>query len=138
MFLPVVVAGATKASAWPQLDDHRRDILGQSVLQRRIVGDMHFGDAGDLRRLLGDAADIGASDDGMDLAQLPSRGDRRQGGVLELAAFMLNPDERNHPTTPIVFSLSISSSTEPTLTPASRFEGSATLSVWSRGAVSTP
>ncbi len=121
-----------------EVDDDRRDILGQRVGVSRIVGDMDPGDAGDLRRLLRDAVDALARDDRMDLAELRRRGDRGQGGVLQLAALMLNPDERNHPTTPAVFSRSISSSTEATLIPASRFLGSRTLSVCSRGAASTP
>jgi hypothetical protein len=42
-----------------QLGDQRRDILGELVIVGRIVGDMDLADAGDLRGLLGDAADIG-------------------------------------------------------------------------------
>ena len=74
MFLPVVVAGARKAS-WlvHQLGDERRDILGQRVGVGRVVGDMDLADAGDLRGRLGDAADARAGDEQVDLAQLRRR-----------------------------------------------------------------
>ena len=74
MFLPVVVAGATKASMVAhQLGDQRRDILGQAVRVGRVVGDMDLADAGDLRGRLGDAADALAGDEQVDLAQLRRR-----------------------------------------------------------------
>ena len=118
MFLPVVVAGATKAS-WPSISPaiKRRDILGERVGVSRIVGDMDLADAGDLRRRLGDAADALAGDEQMDLAQLRRGGDGGQGGVLDLAAFMLDQNQRLHATTPSVLSLPISSSTERDLDP---------------------
>jgi hypothetical protein len=50
--------------------DQRRDILGELVLQRRIVGDQHLGDAGDLGGLLRGAADAGAGDQQVDVAEL--------------------------------------------------------------------
>jgi hypothetical protein len=91
-----------------------------------------------LRCLIGNIADAASGDEQMHFAQLRCGGDGRKRGVLQLAAFMFDKDERLHPTTPVSRSLSISSSTEPTLIPAWRFGGSATFSVSSRGAMSTP
>ena len=118
IFLPVVVAGATKAS-WSrhQGGGERRDILGEIVGVSRVVGDMDLADAGDLRGRLGDAADALAGDEQVDLAQLRRGGDRGERGVLHLAAFMFDENQRLHATTPRAFSLPISSSTSPTLTP---------------------
>jgi hypothetical protein len=122
-----------------QRNRDRRDILGQAVAEGGAVGDMDLGDAGDLRRRLGDPTDAFAGDEGMDLAQLGRGGDRGKGGVLHLAAFMLDENQSDaHATTPRVLSLPISSSTLATLTPAWRLEGSTTLSTASRGVVSTP
>ena len=99
---------------------------------------MDLADAGDLRGRLGDGADALAGDEQVHLAQLRRGGDRGQGGVLHLAAFMLDENQRLHATTPKAFNLPTSSSTEPTLTPAWRFDGSTTFTTVSRGAVSTP
>jgi hypothetical protein len=62
----------------------------------------------------------------MHFAELRGGGDGRESRVLQLAIFMFNQDERLHPTTPVSRNLSISSSTEPTLIPACRLEGSVT------------
>ncbi len=81
----------------------------------------------------------GASgDERMDLAQLGGCRDCSKRRVLDLAAFVLDVDESLHCTTPSVFSLPISSSTEPTLSPACRLGGSATFSTSRRRAMSTP
>ena len=98
-----------------QLGGDRRDILGKAVIEVRGVGDMDLADAGDLRRRLGDRADVGSGDQRMDFAQLRRGGDGCERRVLDLAAFVLDENERLHSTTPSVFSLPISSSTEPTL-----------------------
>ena len=79
-----------------------------------------------------------AGDEQMHLAKLRRGGDGGERGVLNLAAFMLDENQRLHATTPSVLSLPISSSTEPTFTPAWRFDGSVTFTIVSRGAVSTP
>src|SRR3546814_9165419 len=81
---------------------------------------MDLAHAGDLGGLFGDAADILAGDQQMDLAQLGRGGDGGQGGVLQLAAFMFDPDERLHAKAPVSLIFAISSSTEPTLIPACR------------------
>ena len=49
---------------------------------------MDLGHAGKLRGRRGDIADAGAGDEGMNLAQLRSRGDCGEGGVLDLAALL--------------------------------------------------
>ena len=121
-----------------QLRRDRRDILGEAVVQVRGVGDMHLADPRDLRGRIGDRADIAPGDERMDLAQLRGGSHRSERGVLDLAAFVLDVDERLHATTPSVLSLPISSSTEPTLSPACRFGGSATFSVSRRRLTSTP
>ena len=52
---------------------------------------------------------------------------------------MLRQDQDRHQITPAsVFSFAISSSTEPTFTPALRVAGSTVFSTFSRGATSTP
>ena len=121
-----------------QLHHQRRDIFGERMAQRRVVGDMDLAHAGDLRRSFGDAADAFAGHQQMDFAQLGGGGDGGEGGVLDRAAFMFNPDKRLHAATPMDLSLATSSSTSATLTPAERLAGSATETVSSRGAMSTP
>ncbi len=121
-----------------QLRRERRDILRQRMLERRIVGDVDLADAGDLGGLFRDWTNIRAGDEQMHLAELRGGSHRGERRIFDLPAFMFDEDERLHPTTPVSRILSMSSSTEPTLIPAWRFDGSATLSVLSRGAVSMP
>ena len=140
-FLPVVVAGGDEivAMAADQIGGDGRDILGQIVPVGGIVGDVDLDSAGDLRGRLGDGADALAGDEQMHFAELRGGGDGGEGRVLHLAALMLDQNQSDaHATTPKVLSLPISSSTEPTLTPAWRFAGSSTFRTVSRGAVSTP
>src|SRR3546814_3196182 len=75
----------------------------------------------------------------MNPAQLRRRGDRRQRGVLDGLAVVLDPDQSLHFATPPLtipraFSFATSSSTSATLTPALRPGGSTTLVTVSRGA----
>src|SRR5690606_27736352 len=121
-----------------QIGDERRDIFRKIVREGRIIGDVDLADAGDFRRRLGDAIDAFAGDEKMDFAELRRSGDRGQRGVLDGASVMFDPNERFHECTPIAFSLATSSSTSATLTPAERTGGSETLTVLTRGAVSTP
>jgi hypothetical protein len=116
----------------------RRDVLGEAVVEVGGVGDMHLADARDLRCGLRNSANVRSGDERMDFAQLRRGGDCCERGVLDLAAFMLDVNERLHATTPSVLSLPISSSTEPTLSPAWRLAGSTTFSVSRRRAMSTP
>ena len=121
-----------------QLDDERRDILGQRMIEGGIVGDQHLGDARDLAGGFRDAAYARAGDQRMDFAELARGGDGGERRVLDRAALMFDPNQNAHATTPRFLSLPTSSSTSATLMPATRFGGSATLSVLSRAVVSTP
>lgn len=112
-----------------QLDDQRRDILGERMRISRVVGDMDLADTGDLRRRLRDTIDALAGDEQMHLAQLRCGGDRRQRGILYRRAIMLDPYERLHLAIPMACSLVTSSSTSATLIPAWRLPGSTTFSV---------
>ena len=97
MFLPLVVAGTRNASCVVhQLDDERRDILGQRMRIGRVVGDMDLADAGELGRGFGDRADALAGDEQVDFAELRGGGDGGEGGVLDGRAIMFDPDERLH------------------------------------------
>ena len=60
-----------------QVRDGRRDILGQSVFERRIVERYDFGDTRDLRSSLGHAADARTGNQQMDLTKFGSGGDGR-------------------------------------------------------------
>ena len=108
-----------------QLRGERRDILGQLVGVGRVVGDMDLADAGDLRGGLGDRR----RRPGRRRADGPRPASTAAVTAASVASFTWPPscsteNQRLHATTPRVFSLPISSSTEPTLTPAWRFGGS--------------
>ena len=61
------------------------------------------------------------------------------GGVVQGRVVVLGEDQDGHHSTPAsVFSFAISSSTEPTFTPALRVTGSAVFTTFSRGVTSTP
>ena len=67
------------------------------------------------------------------------RGHRLGGGVVQVRVVVLGEDQDGHQITPAsVFSFAISSSTEPTLTPALRVAGSTVFTTFSRGVTSTP
>ena len=104
----------------------------------RAVGDVDLARAGNFRGCIGNCADARTGDKQMDFAELRSGGDHRERGVLDGLAVMFDPNERFHECTPIALSLATSSSTSATLTPAERTGGSLTLTVLTRGAVSTP
>ena len=114
------------------------DGFGELVLQRRRIGDIDLGHAGDFRRRLRDAIGIVADDQRMDFAELRRGGHGRQRRVLDVAAVMFDQDQNAHFAIPMPFSRSTSSSTLPTLIPAWRLAGSTTFSVSSRRATSTP
>src|SRR5207248_1743275 len=72
-------------------------------------------------------------------ANLGGGGHRVQGGGLQRPVVVFGDDENGHQITRAsFFNLSISSATEPTLTPPWRLAGSSTFKVTSRGAASTP
>src|SRR5581483_8768333 len=125
-----------------QLDQQRRDVLGQAVGVGGIVGQAHLGDPGDFGGGLGDRGAAAAGDEDMhvgagDPGDLGGGGDRVQRRRLQRGAVMFGDDEDGHQITRASsFSLSTSSATEPTLTPPSRFFGSSTLRVTRRGSLS--
>ncbi len=59
-----------------QLDRDRRDIFRQVMIDVRRVGDEHLGDAGDLRRFVGDRTDVRSGDQRVHFAKLRRGGDR--------------------------------------------------------------
>ena len=74
MFLPFDVAGNEQRIVIAhQLDDQRRDILGERMRIGGVVGDMDLADAGDLGGFGGDAVDALTRDEQMDFAQLAMR-----------------------------------------------------------------
>ena len=102
------------------------------------VGDMDFADSGDLRRRLGNGSDSGADDQQVGFAKLLRGRNRGQRRILDLGAVVLDQNQSLHCATPRAFNLSISSSTDATLSPAWRLGGSATFSTSSRRVMSTP
>src|SRR5205085_11625677 len=76
----------------------------------------------------------------VDFAELGSRRNRATRGLLDLAVLVVEQDEGGHQgiTLASVRSFWTSSATEPTFTPAWRRGGSLTLTVFRRGAGSTP
>jgi hypothetical protein len=119
-----------------QLDDQRRDILGQVVGIGGVVRDMDLAHAGDLRAACAaPSTPWPTTADG--LAQLRGGGDGDSVASFT-SAVMFDPDERLHAATPMSLSLATSVSTSGTLTPAVRVGGSVTFSVFSRAVMSTP
>src|SRR5271165_3987656 len=124
-----------------QLDEKRRNILGEPVVVGGIVGEQHHSGPGDLGRSLGYGAAIRPRHQDIDILA----GDFRGGGDsverrgLERAVVVLGDDEGGHQITRAsVLSMSTSSATEPTLRPPWRLVGSSTLSTTRRGVTSTP
>src|SRR4030095_5036645 len=105
------------------------------MLEMGGVGDMDLADTRDFRRGCSHAVDTFAGDEQMYFPELRSCGHGRQGGVLDGGTVLSHQTQPLHAPTPKVFNLAISSSTEPTLSPAWRLAGSVTLSTSSRGAV---
>ena len=115
-----------------------RERLGQRMFEMGGIGDMNLAHAGDPGRGLGHRADIRSGNEQVHLAHLRGSGHGRKRRILDGRAIMFDQHQRLHATTPSVLSFSISSSTEPTLIPACRFDGSTTVNVSRRGAMSTP
>ncbi len=128
----VVVAG--------ERQDQRLHRLGQHLAVRRIIGEQHLFDARNLGGGLGHCAAILAGHQHMDGAAKSGRGGHGLGRrILERRIVVFGNDERGHQITPASFlSLSRSSATDFTLTPAWRLGGSVTFSTLSRGVTSTP
>ena len=111
------------------------------MLIKRIVGDAHPRDAGELGRGLRGARDIAAGDQHIDRrAQLQRRRQRPGGDVGEMAVRDFGKKQGRHRqiTPASSLSLATSSATVLTLTPALRPLGSVVFSTLRRGATSTP
>ena len=114
------------------------------MLEPGIVGDQNLCDALDRGGGLADraASDPGDQDRhvaGTGVGQVACGRDRVQGRGLESCIIVFGNDENGHQITlASFFSLSTSSATVSTITPASRFGGSSTFRVSSLGATSTP
>ena len=125
----------------PASDDHEvGQGLGEAVAVAGALDVDHLRDAVELGRRLGDGAGVLAGDEHVDVAAHRLRGgDGLGGGVVEMRVVVLGENENGHQSTPAsVLSLAISSSTEPTFTPALRVAGSAVLTTFRRGVTSTP
>ena len=121
-------------------DDQRGRRLGQHVLIGRRIRQQHLLDAVELRRRVRDRLAAGAGDQHVHIgADALGRGERLVGRVLERLVVVLGNQQRRHQIAPASFlSLSTSSATVFTLTPALRTGGSTVLTTSSRGLTSTP
>ena len=79
-----------------QADDQRRDILGQLMLEARIVGEMHLGDAGDSCGFVRHGGAALAGDEEVNLAQLRGGGHGVEGRVLDARIVMLDQNQGFH------------------------------------------
>ena len=104
------------------------------------LGQQHLGDAVELGRLVGHPLRALPRDEHVDLAAQLARGGQRLARLLgQGLVVMFGQDQSRHQITPSAFfNLSTSSSTEPTMTPASRPFGSTVFSTSWRGVISTP
>ena len=121
--------------------EQRRDRLGEAVLGGGTTGDEHLLDA--LQRGGGRRGAIGAMPEQQHVDRSAERFGGRQGAgrdVVEVAVLLFGDEQRGHDqiTPTSVLSLSTSSATEPTRTPALRPVGSTVFSTARRGLGSTP
>ena len=114
--------------------------LGEAVAVGLALDVDHASNAVELRGSLGDAGAVLSRHEDVDVAaHRPGGGDRLRGGLVQARIVVLGQDQDGHQITPAsVFSFAISSSTEPTFTPALRVAGSVVFSTLSRGVTSTP
>src|SRR5512135_3568644 len=120
--------------------EQRADVLGDLVVELRGVRVQHFRDPGNLCGGLRRATALVAGDQQVDLAADLLRGsDRAEGRLLDRLVVVLGEYEDRHQITFASFlSFSTSALASATFTPPLRFAGSVTLSVFRRGATSTP
>ena len=142
MFLPTAVVAASRWSiVRRQRHQQRRGRLGQQVIERRRIGGQHLRHARQLRRRLRRAASrpLPATSACTSPSFCAAATALRDGCLMPAAS---NSSRTSAVIGQITFasvrSFATSSATEPTFTPALRFGGSATFSVVSRGAGSTP
>ena len=137
------------------IEDRRRDNVGilpgqrhnqirrglrQAVAQDVILGAEHLGHTGDGRGRIGGGFGRRAGAKHGHIAQLRGGGHRLGGGIhRQFAGVNLGQKKNSHYSTPASsLSFVISSSTEPTLTPAARASGSEVFTTDRRGVTSTP
>ena len=114
--------------------------LGEAVAVALALDMHHLRDPVELRRRFRDRGTVVPRDEHGDVAaHRLRRSHGLGGGVVQRAVVVLGQDQDRHQITPASdFSLAISSSTEPTLTPAWRVDGSTVFTTFSRGVTSTP
>ena len=141
MFFPVVVAARhDRFVGAGQGDDQRRNRLGEHVLVGGRIRQQDLLDAVELGRGLGGRPAIMTGDQNVDVgAERLGGGQRLCGRIFQRLIVVLGEKKCRHQIAPASFlSLSSSSATVLTLTPALRTGGSLVLTTSSRGLVSTP
>ena len=141
MFFPLVVAGAMIGFVGArQRNDQRGGRLGQHVLVSGRVREQHFLDAVELGRGVGDRLAVMTGDEDVHVgADRLGGGQRLAGRVFQRFVVVFGEKKCRHQIAPASFlSLSTSSATVLTLTPALRTGGSVVLTTSSRGLMSTP
>ncbi len=129
------------AVAAGEIDHQIGHVFGQAMGILGGISDQHLGHAGHLGRLFADCGATAAGDQNGHLTtNCLGGGNRVQGCDLEFRIVVFGNDQRSHLqiTFATLRSFSTSSATSATITPASRFGGSTTRSVSSRGLGSTP
>src|SRR5258706_2439721 len=115
------------------------EVLGTAAV---VVRGIHMQDllhAGERRGFVGRRLRAASGDEHVHVpAHLRGRRDRVVRAAAKVAPVVFRDDKRGHMTLASFLSLSTSSPTSFTMTPALRMPGSATLSVFTRGATSTP
>ena len=107
---------------------------------RVIIGEQHFGHAGQFGSLSRSSIATRACDQHMHFAKRSNSSKGFRHGIRRQSAFVYISNQQNgHQITPASsLSFAISSSTEPTLTPALRPAGSTVFTMFRRGVTSTP
>src|SRR5690606_13993925 len=118
-----------------ELGHQRRQVLGKAVRVGRVVGLQYLRHTGYLRGCLSNGLAAEAGDQDMNITrQLAGSGDGVQRGWLQRRVVVLGDDQRRHQITfASLRSLSTSSATEATFTPALRAGGSFTWTMVRRG-----
>src|SRR5690606_21753762 len=117
------------------------NVFGQPVLERSAVGQNDLADAGNLGSLIGHRLRPATCNQNVNIAtdgSGRSYSAERRGLQLGIVVFSNNQIRHDHTTFASFLSLSTSVATSGTMMPALRAGGSETLSVFRRGATSTP
>ena len=121
-------------------EDQRRNLFGETIGKVRCIGGKNLRNTFELRRGFGSGLYVRSGDQDMNIAaKTCDRGKRLGGCRCKFRARKLGKKKCRHQRTPASFlSLSTSSATLPTLTPAFRVGGSDVFKTLSRGLMSTP